>query len=58
MEAYDAKPSLINDFDLEVIGEGLDLELYDNFKVENTLYNLKRDIKVDPSDFGCAPLPT
>ena len=39
---------------MEVIGEGLDLEAYESFKVENTLYNLKKDIKVDPLDFGQA----
>lgn len=54
MEANDngGKDCLINDFDLEILGEGFDLEQYDSFKVENMLYNLKKDIKVDPSDFG------
>ncbi len=44
--------SLINDFDLQLIGEQLDLEQYESFKVENTRYNLKRDIKIDKSDLG------
>ena len=54
IESHEPKPTLINDFDMEVIGEGLDLEAYESFKVENTLYNLKKDIKVDPLDFGQA----
>lgn len=44
--------SLINDFDLELIGETMDLDQFEQFQIAKSLYTFKHDIKVDRSDFG------
>ena len=47
------KDSLITDYDLQIIGESLDLDMYETtFDPEKSLYNLKKEIKVDRSDLG------
>lgn len=43
---------LINDFDVEIIGDDDDCQLLGSFKPESLLYNLQKEIKVDRADIG------
>ena len=53
VESHVVKDSLITDYDLQIIGEGVDLDVYGaSFDPEKSLYNLKKEIKVDASDLG------
>lgn len=53
IEAHQVKEtSLINDLDLELIGETLDLDQFEQFQIAKSLYTFKHDIKVDRRDLG------
>jgi len=53
VESNVVKDSLITDYDMQIIGESVDLDAYESsFDPEKSLYNLKKEIKVDRSDIG------